>query len=139
VFDGGDEENEGSRIAKSLLDELVELQTETDIGKLEKNKIDLIMGDMVEVVEGDLVGMRGKVLCIDRSTVKVKPTNAADLGETTEIEFLVNQVKKYIAVGVHVKVTSGRFSNETGLVVAVDKLNGERESTAIIVTDHCCI
>ena len=87
----------------------------------------------MEIVEGDLVGMRGKLLSMDGSTVKVKPIaedgSGEDLTEMTmdEVEFLVSQVRKHIAVGAHVKVTTGRYANETGIVVAVDVEVGRGE------------
>jgi transcription elongation factor SPT5 len=135
-YDGeDDEENEGSKMAKSLLDELSDLQGKTSLGKNVSNSGGLIIGDTVEIVEGDLVGMRGKLLSIDGSTVKVKPTDTSELGDTKEVEFLVSQVKKYIPVGAHVKVTSGRYANETGVVVNVEQLDGENDSTAVVLTD----
>jgi len=130
-----DDENEGSKIAKSLLDEISDLQGQTKLGQKGSNKRGLLIGDTIEVVEGDLVGMRGKLLSIDGLSVKVKPINADDLGDTTEVEFLASQVKKLIAVGAHVKVSDGRYANETGVVVAVEQLRGETDSTAVILTD----
>merc|ERR1712238_449128 len=96
-----DDENEGSKIAKSLLDEISDLQGQTKLGQKGSNKRGLLIGDTIEVVEGDLVGMRGKLLSIDGLSVKVKPINA----------------------------------NETGVVVAVEQLRGETDSTAVILTD----
>jgi len=136
--DDDDEENEGSKQAKSLLDELSELQGKTglaDPGGTSANSGGLIIGDTIEVVEGDLIGMRGKMLSIDGSTVKIKPINTDGLGSVNEIEFLISQVRKHIAVGAHVKVTGGRYANETGVVVAVEQLQGETDSTAVLVTD----
>lgn len=131
------EENEGSKMAASLLDELSDLQGKTGLGQAGAVGGGLLIGDTVEVIEGDLVGMRGKLVSLDEggNTVKVKPNNAADLGGTDEVEFLANQVRKYIAVGAHVKVTDGRYSNETGVVVAVDQLDGETDFTAVVLTD----
>lgn len=129
------EENEGSRVAASLLDELSELQGKTGLTKATSDG-GLLIGDTVEVIEGDLVGMRGKLVSLDGSTVKVKPSNAnIDLGGTNEVEFLSNQVRKYIPVGAHVKVTDGRYANETGVVVAVEQLEGETDFTAVVLTD----
>ena len=67
--------------------------------------------------------------------MKVKPNNAADLGGTSEIEFLSNQVRKFIPVGAHVKVMDGRYANETGTVVAVEQSDGEADFTAVVLTD----
>lgn len=131
--DDDDEENEGSKMASSLLDELSELQGQASLGKSSGG---LLIGDTVEVIEGDLVGMRGKLISLDGTTVKVKPTNnTVDLGDTQEVEFLANQVRKHIEVGAHVKVTDGRYANETGIVVAVEPMEGEADSTAVVLTD----
>jgi len=137
TYDGGDgdEENEGSKIAKSLLDELSDLQGKTSLGQEATNVGGLVIGDTVEIIEGDLVGMRGKLMSIDGSTVKVKPIDTNDLGDTTEVEFLISQVRKHIPVGAHVKVIEGRYANETGVVVAVEKMDGEADATAVILTD----
>ena len=135
--DDEDEENEGSKLAASLLDELSELQGKTGLTKTKKGGSGgLLIGDTVEVIEGDLVGLRGKLISLDGSTVKVRPTNnKVDLGGTEEVEFLSNQVRKYIAVGAHVKVMDGRYANETGNVVAVEQLEGETDCTAVVLTD----
>jgi transcription elongation factor SPT5 len=133
-FDDGEDENEGSRIANSLLDELSELQGRTGISTGASNG-GLIIGDTVEVVEGDLVGMRGKLLSVDGTTVKVQPSNAGDLAGMNEIEFLTSQLRKFIPVGAHVRVTDGRYSGETGVVVAIEALKGETDCSAVVMTD----
>mmetsp|Transcript_19317 Transcript_19317/g.47763 ORF Transcript_19317/g.47763 Transcript_19317/m.47763 type:complete len:1073 (+) Transcript_19317:90-3308(+) len=133
--DSDGDENEGSKIAASLLDELSELQGKTGLGKASESG-GLLIGDTIEVIEGDLVGMRGKLMSMDENTVKVKPNDTSlDLGGTGEVEFLASQVRKYIAVGHHVKVMDGRYANETGTVVAVEKLDGETDLTAVVLTD----
>lgn len=135
-YDGADdEENEGSKMAKSLLDELSDLQGKTSLGNNKSSEGGLIIGDTVEIIEGDLIGMRGKLLSFDGSTVKIKPSDTSALGDTTEVEFLISQVMKYIPVGAHVKVTSGRYANETGVVVNVEPLEGENDSSAVVLTD----
>ena len=56
-----------------------------------------------------------------------------------EVEFLMSQVRKFIAVGAHVKVTDGRYANETGVVVAVEAIDGDAaldfDCTAVVLTD----
>lgn len=130
-------ENAGSKMAASLLSELSELQGKTGLGMAPSSSSGgLLVGDTVEVIEGDLIGLRGKLMNMDGSTVKVRPNNSnIELGGSGEIEFLSSQVRKYIAVGDHVKVTDGRYSNETGTVVAVEKMEGETDFTAVILTD----
>jgi transcription elongation factor SPT5 len=131
------DENEGSKMAASLLYELSDLQGKTSIGKTgSSGGAGLLIGDTIEVIEGDLVGMRGKLMSMDGTTVKIKPNDAAmDFGGTGEVEFLANQVRKYIAVGAHIKVTDGRYANETGVVVAVEQMEGETDFTAVVLTD----
>lgn len=132
--DDDEDENEGSKMAASLLDELSDLQGKTGLTKAPGGG--LLIGDTVEVIEGDLIGMRGKLVSLEGSTVKVKPTNnTVDLGDTAEVEFLSSQVRKHIPVGAHVKVTDGRYANETGVVVAVEELEGETDCTAVVLTD----
>ena len=136
--DDGNDENEGSKIAGSLLDELSELQGRTELSKslFSSSNGGLMINDKVEVVEGDLVGMKGKIVSMDGTTIKIKPLDASlDIGGTGEIEFLANQVRKHIAVGAHVKVVDGRYANETGTVVAVEQTNGDRDFTAVVLTD----
>jgi len=68
--------------------------------------------------------------------VKVKPNDTTvDLGGTSEVEFLASQVRKHIAEGAHVKVTDGRYANETGVVVAVQEVEGETDLTCVVMTD----
>jgi len=135
--DDVDDENEGSKIANSLLDELSELQGKAGLAKPAASASGgLLVGDKVEVVEGDLVGMKGKVMSLDGTTIKIKPLDSSlDIGGTGEIEFLASQVRKHIAVGAHVKVMDGRYANETGTVVAVDQIDGDKDFTAVVLTD----
>ena len=131
-----DGENQGSKMAASLLDELSDLQGQTNLGAVSSSGQGLLTGDTVEVVEGDLLGLRGKLVSHDGTTVKIKPLETSiDLGGATEIEFLISQVRKHIEVGAHVKVMDGRYINETGTIVAVEQLGGESDFTAIILTD----
>ena len=88
----------------------------------------------MEVIEGDLVGMRGKLVSLDGTIVKIKPTNT-NVDTIGEVDALASQVRKYIEVGAHVKVTDGRYANETGVVVAVEQLTGETDFTAVVLTD----
>jgi transcription elongation factor SPT5 len=137
IGDNAEDENEGSKVAGSLLDELSELQGKVGLSKSSSTPNGgLLVGDKVEVVEGDLVGMKGKIMSMDGTTLKIKPMDTSlDLGGTGEIEFLTNQVRKHISVGAHVKVIDGRYANETGTVVAVEQLDGDKDFTAVVLTD----
>lgn len=130
------DESAASKLAGSLLDELSELQGKTGLSKSASSDGGLLVGDKIEVVEGDLIGMKGKIMSMDGTTIKIKPLDASlDVGGMGEIEFLKSQVRKHIAVGAHVKVMSGRYANETGTVVAVDPGDDEKDFTAVVLTD----
>ena len=75
--------------------------------------------------------MMGKVIFIDDTTVKISPAQV-DLG-IGDVEFLVDQVRKHLSVGKHVRVVDGRYVDETGVIVAVEVFEGE--ATAILLTD----
>jgi len=128
-----DVENEGSKKASSLLDHLSRMQKNQQAGG--NGNGGLMIGDTVEVMEGDLVGMRGKLMSLDGTTVKIKASETLDLGKMAEIEFLIGQVRKYIPPGAHVKVIDGRYANETGTVVAVDDMEGGKDCLAVVLTD----
>ncbi len=134
--DDHNDENEGSKMATSLLDELSELQGRTGLLKPSSPNGGIMIGDKVEIVEGDLIGLKGKVMSMGETTIKIKPLDGSiDIGGTGEIEFLTSQVRKHIAVGAHVKVVDGRYTNETGTVVAVEEVDGDKDLTAVVLTD----
>lgn len=58
-------------------------------------------GDKVEVCEGELMHLQGKVLSVDGNNITVLPSHK-DL--TDPIEFLPHELKKYFTIGDHVKV-----------------------------------
>ena len=58
-------------------------------------------GDNVEVTEGELINLQGKVTRIDGNRVTILPRHE-DLKD--EIEFMSNELKKYFHQGDHVKV-----------------------------------
>ena len=122
----GREEND-----QSLLDELSELQKDFNSSTASKKaNHGILLGDTVKVVEGDLIGMMGKVIFIDDTTVKISPSSDLGIGD---VEFLVDQVRKHLEVGKHVRVVDGRYVDETGVIVAVEVFEGE--ATAILLTD----
>ncbi|XP_009584463.1 PREDICTED: transcription elongation factor SPT5, partial [Fulmarus glacialis] len=59
-------------------------------------------GDNVEVCEGELINLQGKIL--------------SDM-----LEFPAQELRKYFKMGDHVKVIAGRFESDTGLIVRVEE------------------
>jgi transcription elongation factor SPT5 len=98
-----------------------------------KNKVDLTKGDTVRVIEGDLVNLMGVVVSTNSAndTVRVMPLHEEI--KDTILDFQMKQLMKYVKVGDHIKVVSGRYSGETGTVVAVDDTDGA--PIAIVLVD----
>mmetsp|Transcript_42198 Transcript_42198/g.101536 ORF Transcript_42198/g.101536 Transcript_42198/m.101536 type:complete len:839 (-) Transcript_42198:78-2594(-) len=130
-----DLEDETSKMAGSLLDELAALQGQKGFSKSESSDGGLLVGDKIEVVEGDLINLKGKIISMGSTTIKVTPLDKSLEIGMTEIEFLKSQVRKYIAEGFHVKVMSGRYVNETGTVVAVEPMDDDNDCIAVLLTD----
>ena len=86
----------------------------------------LVPGDFVEVCEGELKNLLGKVTSVDGKTVTILP-NHEEL--QSAIEFPINELRKFFQMGNHVKVVGGQFLGESGLVVRVE------ENIAIIFSD----
>uniref|UniRef100_A0A183IQK7 Transcription elongation factor SPT5 n=1 Tax=Soboliphyme baturini TaxID=241478 RepID=A0A183IQK7_9BILA len=88
-------------------------------------------GDNVEVVEGELMNLHGKVLNVDEDKVMMLPDHA-DLKAITKMDpltFSAHELKKYFKVGDHVRVLAGHFENDTGLIVHVE------ENLVILLSD----
>ena len=86
--DNIDDDNEWSKISSSLLDELSDSQGETSgVSTADDNfrSSKFFIGDTAKVMEEDLIGMRGKLTNVDKSTIKMKPNDATDLDENTDI------------------------------------------------------
>lgn len=98
-----------------------------------KNQVALTKGDTVRVIEGDLVNLMGVVLSTNTAndTVRVMPLHEEI--KDTILDFQLKQLMKYVKVGDHIKVISGRYSGETGTVVAVDDSDGS--PVAIVLVD----
>lgn len=74
-------------------------------------------GDQVEVCDGELAQLTGKILSIDGNKITMLP-NHEDLN--TPLEFPSHELKKYFKLGDHVKVIAGRYEGDTGLIVRVE-------------------
>ncbi|KAI6654895.1 hypothetical protein LOD99_2774 [Oopsacas minuta] len=88
--------------------------------------IKLIPGDFVEVCEGELKNLLGKVTSVDGSNVNIISKHEE---LQTVMEFPIRELRKYFQIGDHVKVVGGQFMGESGLVVRVE------ENVAIIFSD----
>ncbi|VDL95734.1 unnamed protein product, partial [Schistocephalus solidus] len=72
-------------------------------------------GDVVEVCDGDLKNLRGKVVSVEIDDRIIVQPNHSDLHEP--IPFSAIELRKFFSQGDHVKVLRGPSANETGLVI----------------------
>lgn len=91
----------------------------TPITGVTNGKEDAVMhtfrnGDNVEICEGELMNLQGKIVSIDGNHIMVMPQHE-DLKEA--LEFQANELKKCFIAGDHVKVIAGRYEGNTGLIV----------------------
>lgn len=99
-------------------------QAELQLGAEKETKF--APGDKVEVAEGELIHLQGKVLAIDGSRVTMLP-NHAELKDP--LEFPASELRKCFHEGDHVKVIDGRYEGDTGTIVRTDEKN------AILLSD----
>jgi transcription elongation factor SPT5 len=91
-----------------------------------EKEIKFAPGDKVEVAEGELVHLQGKVISVDGSRVTMLP-NHAELKDP--LEFPASELVKCFHEGDHVKVIDGRYEGDTGTIVRTDEKN------AILLSD----
>ncbi|XP_069689905.1 transcription elongation factor SPT5-like isoform X2 [Periplaneta americana] len=104
----------------------IEVQNVNPKGKGNVITHNFLTDDNVEVIEGELMNLCGKVLSIDGNVITIMPA-LKDLNEP--IEFQASELKKYFKQGDHVKVLAGRYQGETGLIIRVE------ENRVILLSD----
>jgi transcription elongation factor SPT5 len=89
------------------------------------------VGDRVVAVGGELNGLQGIVRKITKEAVSFHPTNneVADILNNADLSLPPSQLRKYFQLSDHVKVTNGRYTGETGMVVEVP------ENYVVVLTD----
>ena len=75
-------------------------------------------GDNVEVCEGELAQLTGRITSIDGNKVTMLPYHE-DLN--LPLDFSAHELKKFFKLGDHVKVIAGRYEGDTGLIVRVEE------------------
>ncbi|CAK8694828.1 transcription elongation factor SPT5-like isoform X2 [Clavelina lepadiformis] len=93
----------------------IQLVTDTTLKSEKVNRF--IPGDNVIVSEGELANLLGKVISVDGNKVMMLPKHE---DFTDPLEFLATDLQKHFTMGDHVKVISGRYEGDTGLIVQVD-------------------
>ncbi|KAK3101764.1 hypothetical protein FSP39_006184 [Pinctada imbricata] len=92
----------------------VELIPEKSAGEVTHN---FTPGDMVKVIEGELINLQGKVISIEGNMITMLPKQE---GLNDPIMFPANELKKHFRMGDHVKVLEGKYEGDTGLIVRVE-------------------
>lgn len=78
-------------------------------------------GDHVEINSGEQAGVQGRVTSTQGEIVTVLATTGVLKGQTMDVPS--NNLKKKFSIGDHVRVVSGNYSGDTGMVVNVSKDN----------------
>uniref|UniRef100_A0A3Q1FU02 Transcription elongation factor SPT5 n=1 Tax=Acanthochromis polyacanthus TaxID=80966 RepID=A0A3Q1FU02_9TELE len=94
----------------------IDLEVVTESGK--EREHNLQAGDNVEVCEGELINLQGKILSVDGNKITIMPKHE-DLKDP--LEFPAHELRKYFRMGDHVKVIAGRYEGDTGLIVRVEE------------------
>lgn len=71
----------------------------------------------MEVTEGELTNLQGRVISVDGNKITMIPKHE-DLQDP--LEFLATDLRKFFKMGDHVKVITGRYEGDTGLIVRVE-------------------
>jgi transcription elongation factor SPT5 len=79
---------------------------------------DFQTGETVEVISGELGGVKGIVQSVQNGVVTVLPDKS--LGWTESLEFPARELRKKFNVGDHVKVATGVYKGVTGLVINIE-------------------
>ncbi|ETE63753.1 Transcription elongation factor SPT5, partial [Ophiophagus hannah] len=103
---------------ESLQPERVPLQELRHAGCGKEREHNFQPGDNVEVCEGELINLQGKILSVDGNKITIMPRHE-DLKDM--LEFPAQELRKYFKMGDHVKVIAGRFEGDTGLIVRVEE------------------
>ncbi|GFR83224.1 transcription elongation factor SPT5 [Elysia marginata] len=74
-------------------------------------------GDRVMVAEGELQHLPGKIIKVDGNKITILPRHDV---LKDPLEFPYYELRKFFKMGDHVKVISGRYEGDTGLIVRVE-------------------
>uniref|UniRef100_A0A915IPM2 Transcription elongation factor SPT5 n=1 Tax=Romanomermis culicivorax TaxID=13658 RepID=A0A915IPM2_ROMCU len=94
-----------------------DLKVELANTTIEEKSHNFASGDNVEVSEGELLNLRGKVLSVDGDKIVMMPDHEELKDPLT---FSAHELRKYFREGDHVKVLAGRYEGDTGLIVKVE-------------------
>ncbi|KAF8375888.1 spt-5 [Pristionchus pacificus] len=94
-----------------------DLKRELELTSVSESAHSFAPGDLVEVSEGELLNLIGKIQSVDGDKVVILPEHE-DLKEPLTLNAW--EIKKRFKQGDHVKILAGRYEGDTGLVVRVE-------------------
>ncbi|PAV82930.1 hypothetical protein WR25_00956 isoform B [Diploscapter pachys] len=94
-----------------------DLQKELETTTVREKGHSFAPGDVVEVVEGELVNLKGKVESVDGEKIIMMPEHE-DLKEPLTLNAW--ELRKFFKAGDHIKILSGDNEGNTGLIVRVE-------------------
>uniref|UniRef100_A0AC35TPL3 Transcription elongation factor SPT5 n=1 Tax=Rhabditophanes sp. KR3021 TaxID=114890 RepID=A0AC35TPL3_9BILA len=74
------------------------------------------VGEKVEILDGELTGVKGEIIEVKEKIIVIKPKNLGKYNNES-VEVPPEQTVKYFDVSDHIKVDSGREAGDTGIVV----------------------
>ena len=77
------------------------------------------LGDRVVVVEGGMINITGRIKSLQKTVAVIEPDPFQPI--SIPIEMMLTQIKKYFRVGDHVKVVTGLYKGETGMITQVNE------------------
>lgn len=117
IKEGGDAATAAAATANGEATAPVDLEMLANAAK-ETSTTTLERDDAVEVFEGDLTGVQGTVQKISGNIITILFDDKKMLDQTAEVP--ARSVRKRFKPGDHVKVTTGKHQDETGLVVKTE-------------------
>uniref|UniRef100_UPI0038D25B2E Transcription elongation factor SPT5 n=1 Tax=Homo sapiens TaxID=9606 RepID=UPI0038D25B2E len=119
IFEGNRYSRKGFLFKSFAMSAVITEGVKPTLSELEKfREHNFQPGDNVEVCEGELINLQGKILSVDGNKITIMPKHE-DLKDM--LEFPAQELRKYFKMGDHVKVIAGRFEGDTGLIVRVEE------------------
>ena len=91
---------------------------------------DFRLGDKVVAISTDLKGIQGKVVAVDRERRRVTVEAALGGPSNTSLQFGFSEISKTFSAGDHVKIVSGEYEGESGIVTKSNSIG-----VALVVLD----
>lgn len=114
---------------KPTLDELQKFNSASDEGidltalaqtlKNDRSKASFQTGDDIEVFSGEQAGVEGRVLSTHGEIVTIEVTSGSLAGQRFDAPS--SNLRKRFSIGEHVRVSSGNYSGQVGMVVGIEK------------------